>query len=200
MATWVCGNDDVEYAVGAPCCPECGANDPHEKGDPTMAKISRHGGPSSVDDPNLPPVLNEETGERVDRQDAERTDAEHVSWTDRGRENLVVGVDEDAAARADEARARLAESEPGSAEQGERSEDGPDETGDAALAAEREQFRPADAEPATVDEDDVFDPGQHTVSQVNEYLEAQDDDVERRRVLDAERAGRNRSGVRGLNG
>ncbi len=48
MATWVCGQDGVRYAVGAPFCPECGADEPYEEGDETMAKISREAGASDV--------------------------------------------------------------------------------------------------------------------------------------------------------
>ncbi len=42
-----------------------------------------------------------------------------------------------------------------------------------------------------------FDPSQHTVAEVNDYLDAGDDDTEKKRVLDAERAGQNRKGVAG---
>jgi hypothetical protein len=40
-----------------------------------------------------------------------------------------------------------------------------------------------------------FDPGEKTVSEVNEYLEKCDDDAERGRVLLAERQGKGRAGV-----
>lgn len=40
--------DGVRYAVGAPCCPECGAVEAYEEGDKTMAKISREAGPSDL--------------------------------------------------------------------------------------------------------------------------------------------------------
>ncbi len=164
MAAWICGNEacGTRYSVGAPCCPQCRADEPYEEGDPTMAKISRHGGPSNIEDPALPPVINTETGERVDRQDAKATDEQHVSWTEGGRENLIEGVDEDAQARAAEAR------------------DTDTDTGE-----------------ATGDEvDDAFDPGAHSVSEVRQYLDATDDPTERQRVVDAERAGRNRSGIK----
>lgn len=48
MAVWVCRADGVRYAVGAPCCPECGTDEPYEEGDKTMAKISREAGPSDT--------------------------------------------------------------------------------------------------------------------------------------------------------
>lgn len=43
---WVCGSDGVRYSVGAPCCPQCGAEDPRdEEGRKIdMGKISKHGG------------------------------------------------------------------------------------------------------------------------------------------------------------
>lgn len=43
---------------------------------------------------------------------------------------------------------------------------------------------------------DAFDPNTHTVAEVNDYLDNCDDPDERQRVLDAETAGKNRSGVR----
>lgn len=159
MAAWICGNEacGTRYSVGAERCPQCQTNEPYEEGDPTMAKISKHGGPSNIEDPTMPPVINQETGERVDRQDAQATDEQHVSWTDRGTENLIEGVNEQAQARAAD--------------------------------ADNEQ---ADAEGDTSEQ---FDPGAHTTSQVNEYL-ATADPTERQRVLDAEKAGQNRRGIR----
>jgi hypothetical protein len=168
MAAWICGNEacGTRYSVGAPCCPQCRADEPYEEGDPTMAKISRHGGPSNIEDPTMPPVINEETGERVDRQDAKATDEQHVSWTEGGRENLIEGVDEDAQARAADAREDDSE--------GETYYDGP----------------------GVADTDEAFDPGAHSVAEVRQYLDATDDPTEKQRVLDAEKAGRNRAGIK----
>jgi hypothetical protein len=47
--------------------------------------------------------------------------------------------------------------------------------------------------------DDTFDPARHTVAEVNDYLAGAPDD-ERARVLDAERAGKNRATVAGNTG
>jgi len=58
-----------------------------------------------------------------------------------------------------------------------------DETSDPALANQEQEGG------------EQFDPADHTVSEVNEYLSTADD-REARRVVAAERAGRNRSGVR----
>lgn len=151
-----------------------------------MAKIGRDVGPSDIDNPSMPPVINED-GERFDRQDAEKTDAEHVSWTDQGRENLIEGVTDEDGAQA----ART----PGESSNTD-TDSGGDETDDSAGG-----FTPTGVETVDLDQNDddaaeEFDPGRHTVSEVNQYLEQQDDPVERQRVIDAERAGRNRSGIR----
>jgi hypothetical protein len=135
---WVCGNPECRaaFAVGTETCPQCGTTEGHyEQGSPDdpdrqreendMAKISKAGGPTNIDDPNLPPHIDPDTGDRLDNQDVEdQVNADDASEYD-------------------------------------------------------------------------FDPSQHTVAEVNEYLDACDDDAEKRRVLDAERAGQNRKGVAG---
>lgn len=60
-----------------------------------------------------------------------------------------------------------------------------------------EPTTPAPEVPETDGEDvqeDVFDPSQHTVPETLEYLEGKDD-AEVRRVLEAERSGKNRSSL-----
>jgi hypothetical protein len=67
---------------------------------------------------------------------------------------------------------------------------------DKPLAGEGEEYpQPAaDALGEAEAEDEVeFDPGEHTVAEVQDYLEANPDDADR--VLDAERAGKKRVGV-----
>lgn len=145
-----------------------------------MAKIGRDVGPSNVDDPAMPPVLNAE-GERFDRQDAEATDEQHVSWTDQGRESLIEGV-------VDEEGAQAART-PGDTTADETAGD---TTADEDGVVDSDE----DLEDDTDDAADEFDPNQHTVAEVNEYLGAVDDPAERDRVIAAERAGRNRSGIR----
>lgn len=44
MALWVCSGCSTGYSVDAPHCPNCGADEPYEQGDESMAKITRHGG------------------------------------------------------------------------------------------------------------------------------------------------------------
>lgn len=151
MASWVCGNDQVRYSVGAPCCPQCGANEPYEEGDETMAKISRHGGPSNVDDPNLPPVYDSEGNDVTPERDEDPG-----SWTE----------GKDSAFTIDQSKVP---------------------------ADAREQGVDEDAQ--AQDADEPFDPGQHTVNEVLDYLETSDD-AERRRVLEAESIGKNRARIR----
>ncbi|MFF4600153.1 SAP domain-containing protein [Amycolatopsis sp. NPDC001319] len=47
MATWECRGCTAAYSVGAPRCPQCGANDPIKE-DEQMAKITVHGGASDA--------------------------------------------------------------------------------------------------------------------------------------------------------
>jgi hypothetical protein len=48
MATWTCANDGVEYAIGAPQCPQCGASEHYETGSPEH--IAALGGEPSAGD------------------------------------------------------------------------------------------------------------------------------------------------------
>lgn len=192
MAVWVCGNEEcgTRYSVGADRCPHCGHDNPLEEG--TMAKIAKDAGPSNVHEDRFPPVLTED-GERLDRQDAEQTDAEHVSWTDLGRENTVGTVVEPG--QGTPAEGTAAQNQEGSSDVQPDTDQDDDENeggegGGGALPT-------SDPRAEDSDVDEAFDPGQHTVADVNEYLEATDDPAERQRVIAAERAGRNRSGIRG---
>lgn len=68
--------------------------------------------------------------------------------------------------------------------------------------SDRNTPRAVDEEPPVVevqDDAEVFVPGEHTVAEVLEYLDALDDDNsgERQRVLAAERNGQNRKGIVG---
>lgn len=52
-------------------------------------------------------------------------------------------------------------------------------------------------EPQEPEEAAAFDPGEHTVEQVNAHLDTVTDDAERERILQAERDGKNRSTIVG---
>jgi hypothetical protein len=55
MALAVCEGCTTAYAVGLSRCPHCGSTESHEEG--TVAKISRHGGPTNKHDPEPEPVM-----------------------------------------------------------------------------------------------------------------------------------------------
>lgn len=68
MALWVCGGCGTGYSVDAPACPHCGADEPYEQGDESMAKITRHGGfTNAAAEPGergyMPPAEETDTGE-----------------------------------------------------------------------------------------------------------------------------------------
>jgi hypothetical protein len=48
MSLNVCAHCTTRFAIGVPHCPQCGNADYYEEG--SMAKITRHGGPSTVQD------------------------------------------------------------------------------------------------------------------------------------------------------
>lgn len=48
MALNVCAHCTTKFAVGLPHCPQCGNADYYEEG--SMAKISRHAGPTTIQD------------------------------------------------------------------------------------------------------------------------------------------------------
>lgn len=48
MSLSVCAHCTTKFAAGVPHCPQCGNADYYEEG--SMAKITRHGGPSTVQD------------------------------------------------------------------------------------------------------------------------------------------------------
>jgi len=85
------------------------------------------------------------------------------------------------------------------------------ETEPAELVRDEETYEPAEptamdpeAEPddseeedeeRAITEEDLYDPSQHSVVEVNEYLDSDISEEERERVLAAEEAGKNRKGI-----
>jgi hypothetical protein len=74
----VCAHCTTKFAAGLPHCPQCGNADYYEEG--SMAKITRHGGPSTVQDiaAGAPVVVEAEVveAEPVDQPEL----SEYASW------------------------------------------------------------------------------------------------------------------------
>jgi hypothetical protein len=68
MSLNVCAHCTTKFAVGLPHCPQCGNADYYEEG--SMAKITRHGGATTVQDIRAEPAAEvvEESVEVVEEQ------------------------------------------------------------------------------------------------------------------------------------
>lgn len=108
MSLNICAHCTTKFAIGVPHCPQCGNADYYEEG--TMAKITRHGGATTVQDITAPVEVEPEA---VDEEEAAPF-SEYATWLivdlrealrDRGlpvsgnKDELVDRLEQDDAAR-----------------------------------------------------------------------------------------------------